>query len=106
MDYAWAGLGVCNPTGAYSHSLPAILVFGVALAAVALLATRNRGTAILVAGMVLAHDAADLFTGFKSFFLPSGPLIGLDLYKWPALDFVVETALVVAGWSMLRRTQG
>ena len=34
------------------------------------------------------------------------PVVGLNLYRWPAVDFVLELPLVVGGWWMVRRAQG
>ena len=33
-----------------------------------------------------------------------GPEVGLLLYAKPALDFAIEAGVIVAGWSMYRRT--
>src|SRR5688572_30885343 len=35
---------------------------------------------------------------------PGGPLVGLSLYERPALDFLVEAPVIVAGWLLYRRS--
>jgi hypothetical protein len=84
----------------YTHSLPAVLI-GAALAATLYAATRRGGARILLLAWLL-HWPADLFTGRKPV-LFSQPLIGLDLYKLPAVDFALESLLVALGCVMYAR---
>jgi hypothetical protein len=92
----------CGPDGLYSHSLPAIAALIAVLSGAAYLALGTRRAAILVAVMVIAHILPDYITGQKILWA-HGPVIGLDLYRWPLLDFVLEVPVIVLGWSMLRR---
>jgi hypothetical protein len=55
--------------------------------------------------VVLAHVPANWLTGEKALWLHR-PVVGLNLYRWPAVDFVLELPLIVGGWWMLRRAQG
>ena len=84
----------------YTHSLPAVLV-GAALAAALYAASRRPGARVLFLAWLL-HWPADLFTGLKPV-LFSTPLIGLDLYKLPAVDFALESSVVVVGCAIYAR---
>lgn len=84
----------------YSHSVPAVVIG--ALAAGALYATFRRPGAMLIALGWLLHWPADLLTGRKPLFM-SEPLIGLDLYKLPRVDFVLESTVIVLGCALYAR---
>jgi hypothetical protein len=84
----------------YTHSIPALLI-GAALATALWKLTRRPGAALLGAGWLL-HWPADLFTGRKPIFLPT-PLIGLDLYKVPWADFIIESTVVTIGCAIYAR---
>jgi hypothetical protein len=83
-----AGMGV------YTHSIPAVIV-GAALAAGLYAAFRRPGARMILLAWLL-HWPADLLTGRKPLF-EAAPLIGLDLYKLPLVDFALESAVVVIG---------
>ena len=85
----------------YTHSIPAVLIGG-GLAAAAYAATRRPGAGMIFLAWVL-HWVADLFTGRKPV-LFSGPWIGLGLYGRPAVDFALESAVVVIGCVLYART--
>jgi hypothetical protein len=102
LDVVLALLGVCNPYGLYSHSVPAAALLAVVLGGAAFLGTGSRTTGLAVAALVLLHLPADMITGNKIFW-PGGPLIGLDLYSHPVLDFVLEALIALGGWWLLRR---
>lgn len=86
-----------------SHSMPAVLLLAV-LAGGAQLAHRGDATAALVvAAVVLSHVLLDYITGIKPTW-PGGPFIGLGIYRQPMVDFVVEGAVIFAGWLCYRRT--
>ena len=91
----------CNPHGLYSHTIPAAALIAAVTGAAAYLVTDQRATGLLAALLVLAHLPLDFLTGFKLFW-PGGELMGLRLYDWPVLDFVVEGALTALGWWLLR----
>jgi hypothetical protein len=84
----------------FTHSIPAVLLGG-ALAAGAYAATRRPGARILFLAWLL-HWPADLVTGRKPVLFPE-PLIGLDLYKIPAIDFAIESLVVVIGCAIYAR---
>ena len=93
---------VWGPDGLYSHSLPVIAALIIVLSGAALLNLGTRLAAVLVGAMVLAHLLPDYITGQKILWA-NGPVIGLNLYRWPFLDFALEVPVIVLGWWMLRR---
>jgi hypothetical protein len=52
---------------------------------------RSGDIALVFGLVVLAHVPADWLTGLKALWL-NGPVVGLNLYRWPAVDFVLELA--------------
>lgn len=100
LDIGYAFTGICNPSGLYSHTVPAALLLGTTLAGIAVLSGR-RETAVLILLVVLLHLPMDYVTGRKLFW-PGGELHGLLLYDWPLRDFLLESALLAAGWAVLR----
>lgn len=104
LDGVLALAGVCNPDGLYSHSLPAVAALAAGFALASLAYSRRATTALLVAALVLLHLPPDYVTGVKATW-PGGPIIGLYVYRWPWLDLLVETPVIVAGWWMLRRSR-
>jgi hypothetical protein len=105
LDGEYALAQVCSPNGTWSHSLPAIAVLAAIAMALAYAGTRSVGIALVFGLVVLAHVPADWLTGEKALWL-HGPVVGLNLYRWPAVDFVLELPLIVGGWWMLRRAHG
>jgi hypothetical protein len=102
LDLAIATTGVCNPMGEYTHTLFAIAATAAVLGAAAAWATRRGRTGLLVAALVVSHILADYITGLKPLWI-GGPLVGLDLYRWPWADFLVESPILVGGWWAARR---
>jgi hypothetical protein len=90
--------------GLYTHAFPAILVLAVAASALAWAIWHRRATALLVGALVCVHALFDLTTGFKPFWF-GGPSVGLGLYRFELLDFVVESSMVITGWFLLRRSK-
>jgi hypothetical protein len=58
---------------------------------------------LLVAAVVVSHALGDYLTGIKPTW-PGGPMIGLQLYKRPVIDFVIESLVIFAGWFLYRRS--
>jgi hypothetical protein len=89
--------------GILSHSLPAAGILAI-IAAIAYAALRRdpRGM-LLVAAVVLSHVAGDYLTGIKPTW-NGGPMIGLMLYRRPVLDFIIESAVILGGWFLYRRS--
>jgi hypothetical protein len=101
VDAMFGAVGSCNPSGLYSHTLPAAALLAAVVGAIAFFATGQRATGLLAAVLVLAHVPLDFITGHKLFW-PGGEIRGLRLYDWPTVDFALESLLVVAGWAVLR----
>jgi hypothetical protein len=103
LDSAYALGKYCNPAGTFSHSLPAAAILATLFGVGAFLHTRSAATAFFVAGLVVLHLPPDYVTGRKALW-SGGPVIGLYIYRWGWLDFLVELPIVIGGWWMLRRT--
>ncbi|MEO8193036.1 MAG: metal-dependent hydrolase [Gemmatimonadales bacterium] len=105
----WADAGLClagarsATPGMYSHSFPAVALLAMAAAILYWAGWRDIPGAFLVAAVVLSHAAADWVTGIKPTW-PGGPMIGLQLYSRPAIDFVLEAAVIWIGWLIYRRS--
>jgi hypothetical protein len=78
----------------YTHSVPAVLL-GAVLAALLHTAFRQPGAGYIALAWLL-HWPADLLTGRKPVF-DGNALLGLDFYSLPAVDFLLESAAIVAG---------
>ena len=101
-DAAVCVAGIASPPSAMlSHSLPAIAVLGSALALLYYGVSRDWTGAGLVALTVVSHAIADYATGLKPTW-PGGPVIGLGLYRQPAVDFVLESVVIAVGWVIYR----
>ena len=104
LDGVYALGAYCNPEGAYSHAFPAVALVALVFSAAAWAHTRSGATALIVGLLVLLHLPPDYLTGRKALW-PDGPVVGLYLYRWGWLDFLVEIPVIVAGWWMLRRSR-
>lgn len=108
-DAALCIAGVRTPVyGMMSHSIPAVFVIGVTAATLAVLFDRPHPVAVrdafvAVLTMVVLHTVADWTTGLKPTW-PGGPMIGLELYRWPIADFILEAVVIVIGWRAYRAT--
>ncbi len=90
--------GITNATpGMWSHSFPAIGILSVGAVVAYMAATRDVSGSAFVAAMVVSHALADYITGIKPTW-SGGPMIGLQLYRHPAIDFAVEAVVIVVGW--------
>lgn len=103
LDGLYSLRGYCNPDDVFSHSLPAVGILAALLGTAAFIRTRSATTALIVAALVVLHLPPDYLTGRKGLW-PGGPVVGLYIYRWRWLDFLVEVPVIVAGWWMLRRT--
>jgi hypothetical protein len=103
LDLAYAAVGICSPYGLYSHTIPVVALTAAVLGGAAFLATGSRAAGLLVGGVVLAHLPLDFVTGHKIYW-PGGPLLGLQFYDFPLLDFLIEMPVALGGWWLLRRS--
>jgi hypothetical protein len=105
-DWVQAVACVAAPAGAspmWSHSIPIVAALALVLALAAYLLTGNGEVAALTGAVAVSHVLADYVTGLKPTW-PGGPVIGLRLYSHPLGDLVVETAVLVIGWLVYRRS--
>lgn len=89
--------------GMFTHSLPAVAALAGAFALVWYLSSRDAFGAALVLAVVSTHALGDYFTGIKPTW-PGGPMIGLGLYRQPAIDFALESGVILIGWLFYRRS--
>lgn len=105
----WADAAVClsglraTVPGMFTHSIPAVALLGAAFAIAWYLVSRDATGMLVVFVVVATHALGDYFTGIKPTW-PGGPLIGLQLYRQPMLDFVLEAAVILIGWLFYRRS--
>ena len=105
----WADATLCiagaQPAvpGMLSHSIPAVLVLAIVAAIAGYAVSRDLFASGLVALVVISHYAGDYFTGIKPTW-PGGPMVGLQLYQEPALDFILESTVLTLGWIVYRRS--
>jgi hypothetical protein len=105
-DWVQAVACVAAPLGTsamWSHSIPAATALTATLAVTAYLLTGDHGIVALTGAVAISHVLADYVTGIKPTW-PGGPMIGLDLYSHPLGDVAVETAVLVLGWAVYRRS--
>ena len=103
VDAVYFVVGFCSPFGLYSHTVPAALLQTAVVAGIAYLATESAATTATFAAIVLLHVPADFPTGHK-LFMPGGEIFGLDFYRRPPLDLLLEVPVIFVGWWLLRRT--
>lgn len=105
----WVDAGFClagvrpSTPGILSHSLPAVAVLALFAALAYAVALRDAAGMLLVAAVVVSHAVGDYFTGTKPTWA-GGPMIGLQLYKRPAIDFILEASVILGGWLVYRRS--
>jgi hypothetical protein len=89
------------PTSLGSHSIPAV-VLGATVVGAAYWIKKNdwRGGTVL-SGVYASHWAADLITGTGKPTWLGGPTLGLSLYAYPSLDFVIESLLLLGAWLLV-----
>jgi len=105
----WADATFClagvrsDVPGILSHSIPAVIVLAAAAALAGYVISRDGAGSALLALVVASHYVGDYFTGIKPTW-PGGAMIGWQLYRQPALDFILEGAVIIAGWTLYRRS--
>lgn len=90
-------------TSLWTHTLPGMLGFGAAFFGLGWLVARNVAAALLTGITAGSHVLADLLTSRLPLWA-GGPVAGLHLYQHPALDFLLEAAVVLGGWWLYGRT--
>lgn len=104
-DLAYARARFCSPLGLYSHGIVPLLTTALAAVVIGWVLFTNGKIAGLLALAVLVHLPADFVTGEKLLWY-NGPVVGLNLYRWPIADFFIELPVIVGGWWLLRRSPG
>jgi hypothetical protein len=84
----------------YTHSIPAVIL-GATIASLLYAAFRQPAARMIALGWLL-HWPADLLTGRKPMYTGT-PLVGLDLYNLPFVDFLLESVVVVVGCAIFAR---
>jgi membrane-bound metal-dependent hydrolase YbcI (DUF457 family) len=102
VDAALCLSGRYHDVQMFSHSVPAALVLAL-LAAATQFRRADARTAAVIAAVVLSHILLDYLTGIKPTW-PGGPVIGLQIYRYPVLDFAIEAAVIITGWMFYRKT--
>lgn len=97
---AGVGSGVAYP---WTHSVPGTLALAMLGALAYAAATRDGIGAAVVGGAVFSHVLGDLLTSRLPAW-PGGPTVGLHLYRFDAVDFALEAAVVLFGWVLYRRS--
>jgi hypothetical protein len=105
----WADAALCiggirsSTPGLYSHALMPVAILAAAAAAAFFVWRRDVAGGLVVAAVVLTHLLGDYVTGLKPTW-EGGPVIGLNVYAVPALDFIFEAAVLTAGWWLYQRS--
>ena len=105
----WADAAFCfagirpSPQGILSHSIPAVALLALGAAVAYSVAHRDPAGMLIVAAVVISHALGDYFTGIKPTWA-GGPMIGLQFYRRPVIDFVIEAGVILGGWWIYRRS--
>ncbi len=105
----WLDAGYCvadidrGPYGLYTHGFIPIGIAAIVFAVLTYAFTRDLMGALIVALVVASHWGLDYFTGIKPTW-PGGPVVGINLYSRPVIDVALESATILAGWLLYRRT--
>ncbi|MGK2963099.1 MAG: hypothetical protein ACSLFK_13305 [Gemmatimonadaceae bacterium] len=105
----WSDAALClgglrsSTPGLYSHALLPVAVLAGVAAAAFFVWRRDAGGSLVIAAVVITHLLGDYVTGLKPTW-EGGPVIGLNLYAKPALDFIFEAAVLATGWLLYQRS--
>ncbi len=105
----WLDAGYCvadlhrGANGLYTHGFVPVALAAVLAAMFTYALTRDVLGAVVVALVVASHWGLDYFTGIKPTW-PGGPIVGMNIYARPVLDVMIESATILIGWLLYRRT--
>jgi hypothetical protein len=87
-----------------SHRFPWFVYLAIGTAVLAYVVTRSLPAAFITGALVILHIACDLISGTKELW-SNGPDVALELQaRAPAIEFLLETAMLFAGIALVRRT--
>jgi membrane-bound metal-dependent hydrolase YbcI (DUF457 family) len=86
-----------------THSIPAVGVLAIIAGLGYYVFTKDALGMALLGAVVVSHALGDYVTGIKPTW-PGGPVIGLQLYRNPMVDFIIEGLVIVAGWMAYRNS--
>jgi len=82
----------------FSHSLVALLGWGLVFGGLYAVRTRDRGAALVLCLLVVSHWVLDFIVHRPDLpIVPGGPKVGLGLWNSVPATLVVETTMLVAG---------
>src|SRR5580693_3615644 len=82
----------------FSHSLVALIGWGLVFGGLYALRTRDRGAALVLCLLVVSHWVLDFIVHRPDLpIVPGGPKVGLGLWNSVPATLVVETTMLVAG---------
>lgn len=84
------------------HTVPAVAVMLVAATAAGRVLW-DRAAGVLLAVLVVSHFATDLITSELLIWPNRETEVGLRIYDVPVIDFALEAAVILIGWSLWRR---
>lgn len=96
-------IGVGAWANTYAHMLIGVFVEALFMALVCWLVCRSRIATLITALLVVSHLAADLITSYMPLW-NRGPYLGLSLYNHHVGDFVLESAVILAGIFFYRKS--
>jgi membrane-bound metal-dependent hydrolase YbcI (DUF457 family) len=99
----WVADGLGHHNRMISHSLVSVGLGALVVGLVYWAVRRTPGDALAVALTYVSHWAADFLTGIKPTW-PGGPQVGLLLYRYPGLDVVLESVVIVVCWRVYQRS--
>jgi membrane-bound metal-dependent hydrolase YbcI (DUF457 family) len=103
LDAAAGLAGLSRAVYPWTHSLPGALLLALAAGLAYVAVARDGAGAAVVGAAVFSHVLGDLLTSRLPAW-PGGPTVGLHLYRFDAVDFALEAAVVIGGWWLYRRS--
>ena len=87
----------------YTHSIPAMIVYGFIAFVAYYSASKDWIGAAWVGGVAASHVIADFVTS-RIMTFPGLPVWGFGLYHLPWVDCALESGIIVGGWWLYRKT--
>ncbi|MBO8168179.1 MAG: hypothetical protein H0Z35_03215 [Thermoanaerobacteraceae bacterium] len=84
------------------HTIPSTIILAVCFGLVIFIKNRNWRQCIFFGVVIISHLLVDYLTSRLSIWA-KGPVIGLGLYKYPLIDFILEGTFIVFGWLVYQR---